>query len=522
MKKYSIIVATALASLTAFTSCDDTNDCGCACNVPVIESVEKLSEAGVNIAGNVEAGSYVALLGHNLGDVTSIQFGDRVVAVKPAYRTDNSIILQIPSVTKSCVGTLITSACPTGYAMNQLTIIIGTPTVYMMYNEFAADGDTLMLRGANFVGDQMQVDFKLIDGQTATIGGESIILPSNDGSQMYVVVPAGAAAQQQLVVRNAAENKESVCNIIFRDTRNLLIDFDTPDLLAKTSQTGQLDKLADGTYSMSELEWYNEVPALYSTTGGANKFGVFQKPGDWKDIAFAPEAYGASEGYRSVFGVFTDEIIANPASAADYLVKFEVRVPKSNPTYMMCLAMGFMGGAEKTGNSVRAYGAGLQMSKVNWDKSDAEAGWKVAGAEDFYTYEGKWMTVQMPMSEFIWSLANGNYITSAQNFTEGNFSKDSDKDFFGDPVNKSAYVAKYAADLTDEDGLFDRFGGFAISYNPYDSPENENAKNIDSHFAIDNIRIVPNDGNGAYYPKLGWGVPRQHYFEAPRKNAFGN
>ena len=58
MKKYSILVASALASLTTFTSCDDTNDCGCACNVPVIESVEKLDQAGVNIAGNVEAGTY--------------------------------------------------------------------------------------------------------------------------------------------------------------------------------------------------------------------------------------------------------------------------------------------------------------------------------------------------------------------------------------------------------------------------------------------------------------------------------
>ena len=92
MKKYSIIVASALAALTSFTSCDDTNDCGCACNVPVIESIERLDSAGINVAGRVEAGTYVALLGQNLGDVTSVQFGDKIVAIKPAYRTDNSLI----------------------------------------------------------------------------------------------------------------------------------------------------------------------------------------------------------------------------------------------------------------------------------------------------------------------------------------------------------------------------------------------------------------------------------------------
>ena len=123
------------------------------------------------------------------------------------------------------------------------------------------------------------------------------------------------------------------------------------------------------------------------------------------------------------------------------------------------------------------------------------------------------------MDEFMWNFSNGNYITSAQNFTEGKFDGESDQPFFGDPTHVS-YVQKYQSKLSDDDELYEFFGGFAISFNPYDGPQNSGNKN--SHFAIDNIRIVPNDGNGAYYPKLGWGVPRQHYFEAPRKSAFAN
>jgi len=523
MKKYSIIVASALASLTAFTSCDDSNDCGCACNVPVIESVESLTEAGVNIAGNVEAGTYVALLGQNLGDVTSIQFGDRTVAIKPAYRTDNSIILQIPTVTKSCVGTLITSACPTGYAMNQLTIVIGTPTVYMMYNEFVADGDTLMLRGSNFVGDQMQVDFTLIDGQVYTAQGADVTLPSADGSQLYVKVPAGAAPRQFLKVRNAAEGKESICNIMFRDNRNMLIDWDTNTDVVYA--TGAIVKQVDGSYQMvsETIDWLDEIPQLYSAVPGKNKCGIFRDADAWEGILYAPDA--ESEETRTVFGPFKNDIIANPSSASNYLVKFEVRVPASAPTKMMCLALGFATGAQEVKSApdqIRPYCAGLQMSKIDWDKSSAEEGWKLQGAANFSTYQGKWMTVQIPMDEFIWNFQNGNYITSAQNFTEGKFDNESDKQFFGDGITRASYVSKFQSFLTKEDNMFEKFSAFAVSFNPYDGPQNASSENKNSHFSIDNIRIVPNDGNGAYYPKLGWGVPKQHYFEAPRKSVFAN
>lgn len=520
MKKYSLIVATALASISAFTSCDDTNDCGCSCNIPVIESVEKLDAPGVNISGAVEAGSYVAILGKNLGDVTSIQFGDRNVAVKSAYRSDNSILIQIPSVTKSCIGTLITDACPMGFMMPQLSIIIGTPTVYMMYNEFAADGDILMLRGSSFVGEQMQVDFALENGTIYTAQGPDITLPSSDGSQMYVRVPWGAKAQQLLTVRNAAEGKESICGIIFRDTRNILVDFDTN--VNMVSSTGAIAKGVDGSYSVAGLEWAAEVPALYTASPTKiNNYGVLHDADNWEGFSFAPEANGeVYDDVRSVYGIFKEEIKQNPASALNYLVKFEVWVPESNPTNQMVVTMGFTSAATGTPDAIRPYCAGLQMSKISWDKNSPDEGWKIASASNFSTYAGNWMTVQVPMSEFMWNFANGNYITSAQNFTEGNFGNDSDKDFFGDPTNKLGYVTKFADRLSDDDDLYDNFGGFNMSFNPYDGNQNTSAVNKNAHFAIDNIRIVPNDGNGAYYPKLGWGTPKQHYFEAPRKGVF--
>jgi hypothetical protein len=521
MKKYSIIVASALAALTSFTSCDDTNDCGCACNVPVIESIERLDSAGINVAGRVEAGTYVALLGQNLGDVTSVQFGDKIVAIKPAYRTDNSLILQIPSVSKSCVATLVTSSCPTGYAMNQMTIVVGTPTVYMMYNEFAADKDTLMLLGSSFVGEAMEVDFVREGQVVSTVKGSDIILPKDDGSEMYVVVPNGVGSDLNLVVRNANEGKSSTCGIIFRNTRNLLIDWDTN--MDKVFETGAVKKQADGSYAMVSdvLDWLDEVPNLYTKGEGQNKFGVL-RCADYESICFAPELY-TENGHPYVLGGYLPDVQANPSSFANYLIKFEVRAPKSNPTKGLVLAVGFLnavGGvnSSETPQEVRKYCAALQMSKIDWDKNNGGE-WQPAKVSEFSTYNDKWMTVQIPMSELLWNLESMNYATCAQNFTEGNITDEALKCFANSDMK--SYVSKHIVDWASDDAIFDRYGGLAIVVNEWDFPNyNKSKTNNDSHFTIDNVRIVPNDGNGACYPKLKWGTPQQHYFEAPRKSAY--
>lgn len=518
MKKYSILVAAAIASLTAFTSCDDMNECGCECSVPVITNVEKLDEAGVSIAGSVEAGSYVAIMGSNLGNVTAIRFGDRTVSIKPAYRSENTLIVQVPSVTKSCIGTLITNNCPEGYPNQALSIVIGTPTVYMMYNEFVADGDWLKLKGSSFVGDQMCVDFVMSDGTSATVSGADIKLIGNNGDEMHVKVPAGAAFSQNFVVRNAAENKASVCPIMFRDYRNVLTDFDA--ITNYMFGSGAIEKDAEGIYSLAygdeKTAWTSTVPANYSPTG-VNNFGVFNNADGWQNISFVPGALTADN--PTVFGPnFLPLIQADPASVNNYVVKFEMYVPKEFPTNYLVYTLGFSAANDDGCGESRAFCAGVQQSAITWNKDNPETGWEYEKASDFST-DG-WMTVTVPMSEFMWNFQLKNYPAFAQNISEGDWGNADLQAAFGDSDNHTNYAQANQEAFGNSRKEKSKWGSLIMQINPYDGPKNAEAINKAAHIAIDNLRVVPNDGNGAIYPKTAFGKPSQHYYDNPRIKAF--
>lgn len=521
MKKYSILVATALASLAGFTSCDDVNDCGCDCSVPVIDKVENLNTKET-IKGEVEAGSYVAILGSNLGSVTAIDFGGKIVSIKPAYRTDNSIVLQIPVVSKSCVGKLITESCPSGFKKKALTTVVGTPEVYMAYNEFVGDGGTLKIKGASFVGDDMQAIFRSQDGTETVVSGSNLEIKNNDGTEMYVTIPNGLGENLTLIIRNNAEGKECVAPFLFRDCRNLLCDFESEESLFYTTKCGIVDKTADGAYNLFDNllaldEAWADIEEGYSRNKATrNQFGTVRGAAEFEGIIFAPDFVEEQDEVRSVYGSFKKQIQSNPDLASNFVVKFEVNVDKDAPTNGMCLAMGFTGSANDFEGTCRKYCATLQMSEVDWDKPQ-EGGWTPKGAKDFNT-DG-WMTVTVPMSEFIWNFEKKNYTTSAENFSKGDFSAEGDQEAFGDPEHRT-YVQKYSSMLSNDDDMFDYFGGFSICMSSYDFSLNPSVKNNTSRFAIDNVRIVPNDGNGAIYPKLGFGIPTQHYATAPRTKMF--
>lgn len=382
--------------------------------------------------------------------------------------------------------------------------------VYMAYNEFVADGGLLQLRGKGFEGESLEVDFQMKDGSVKTVKGSDITLLNKN--LMSVKVPEGTGESFPIVIRNVATGDEAKSSFLFRDTRNLLIDFDSNLDLAYS--TGAFEKGKDGSYNATDSIGWNNLEENYSVTGKRNQFGVLHDPENWEAISFSPEAGGAVyDEVRSVFGPFKELVKANPASAKDYVVKFEVNVPKDSPTNCMTLSLGFTSAGEEVADQVRSYNAFLQMSAINWSK-DVPEGWMLVSSSEFYT-DG-WMTVTIPMSEFMWNVTNGNYIVSAHKFSEGDFSNEADQQFFGDPVNHLPYVEKYSSRLTNDDDLSDYFGGFAITFNPYDGPRNSQK----TKFAIDNIRIVPNDGNGAIYPKLKYGIPSQHYYMAPRRQAF--
>ena len=179
--------------------------------------------------------------------------------MKPAYRTENTLVFIVPTVSKSCQGTLITSSCPNGYAQSKLSVVVGAPTAYMFYNEFVPDGEYLKVKGNSFVGDQLEVDFVGKDGSAIAVSGDNLVKKGDDGTELWVKVPENVAESHPVTFKNNAEGKSTVSKIYFRDTRNMLIDFDNnvdrayATGIYKKNKAGDEYSIADSSYDGNKL-----------------------------------------------------------------------------------------------------------------------------------------------------------------------------------------------------------------------------------------------------------------------------
>ncbi len=512
MKKIIVLLAAAFAAMSTFTSCDDVTDCGCECSQPVVSKVELLDSAGVDYSNkSIPAGSAIVVMGENLGDVVAVKFGNKTADLKPAYRTENTLVFVVPTVTKSCQGMLVTSSCPNGYVQSKLSIVVGAPTAYMFYNEFVASGDYLKVKGSSFVGDSLEVDFVGTDGKTKAVSGSDLIKKDEDGTELWVKVPADVAESHPVTFVNKAEGKSSVSKIYFRDTRNMLVDFDKnikyTYSIGDSSAAGENYSVADYTYNGQKLT--SLISNNYSTSA-VNNYAIFGKTDDWKAIIYAPNS-GEEDllPNSNVFGTFLTDGVTRRAE--DYVLKFEVYVPSAYPLQGVTLTIGFTRADESTMNNFRKYCAIVNFSKVlSWGKNTTP--WSVATVENMST-DG-WMTVTVPMSEFKWNLKDGGYAHCAQNILTGSvMSTDDLAKLYGDATTMNDYVNEYPT-LTDTK----KYGGLTIAY----ATDDQAYKNQGKFFmAVDNVRIVPDDGNGAIYPRLKYGEATQHYISAPRTKAFG-
>jgi hypothetical protein len=522
MKKNIVLLAAFFAAMTAFTSCDDVTDCGCECSQPIVNRVELLDSAGVDYTNkSIPAGSAIVVMGENLGDVVAVKFGDKSADLKPAYRTDNTLVFVVPNVTKSCQGTLITSSCPNGYVQDHLSIVLGAPTAYMFYNEFVPDDSILKVKGSSFVGDQLEVDFIADNGtDTLKVSGSDLSVKDAEGTELWVKVPKGVGCSHPVIFKNNAEpasRNKSVSKILFRDTTNMLINFDSN--VGFLLNSGNVGKDAAGHYnpvdsiSPAGVTYGSLVPENYHRGNTKNAYGIFYQNDDWKAIQYAPK------NQSLVFGKYTDDALKNPKN---YAVKFEVYVPEAYSMEGVTFALGFTSDREKDMTPPRKYSAELNFSPISWNKP-AGAAWTVAKAGSFYT--SGWMTVTVPLDEFIWNIALKTYITDAQNLAGNKYADITDaSDLYGDglndgnPYSHQNYVSYIQTKGIGAEDLFMYLGGFSIVCGSSDQPATDGS----FIFAIDNVRIVPQDGNGAVYRKLDWGKPYQHYIDAPLTRSFSN
>lgn len=388
------------------------------------------------------------------------------------------------------------------------------PCVTMCDNEMAVK--TLNIVGVNL---SKPLKAKFWDGT-----GHNIIATTEDGSivvydqnRAKITIPEGVADNGTIVFEN--EFGEAETNFIFRDTRNLLITHDDPEYLNLFNQDRPREEYYsewnDSTIKMPDafIELKESIRKSENTRGD---FSVFWDVDGYSALTYSPNGESNPKGvmpkYPTPFGCFSESIASGETSFNDYVIKFEVYVPKDYPIEGNGLAIGFYD-SDVQWNFIRSYCAFWQPSKADFAK-DADGVWQNSASFDYWTSFDDWMTITIPMDELRFDFLSKNYYCAPQTDRRIIDSLDEEYVGYGDKENGLPFFdlpqnAKFASQLLGSKVKSIQGIGFVLGET--DQPN----KSSRPFIAVDNLRIVPKDNNGAVYPMLKWGQPTRDFYISP-------
>lgn len=502
MKKINFLAISAVAAMCGFTSCDDKNECGCDCNQPIVERIEMVNNPGVSIPldSAIAAGNTVALFGENLGSVKAIYFAEEKAELKPAFVTDNTIVFTVPTVYSTCKARFVTAACQAGFEGYPI-VKVSPATVTMIYNEFASD--TIKLKGNSFIAsEENPVDVYFYgEGDELIKSPKTVVISENE---IAAAIPEGVVDTKPIRVTNVAAPTVELASdsrLLFRDKRNVLVDFEPGndvlfmkgDTISGKYPSMEVGKCGEGYGYLNDKNWSSDA-AFISYQPYLPEFAIYDES-------------------VTVFGDFASKIKAGEYDINNFCVKFEINVPEDKKMMFDVMTIGFTDGKNNTKEKFRNYAAYLNTCEPNLDTNkDGVQSINPKGCKKSF-YTNGWMTVCIPFSEFIFNAAAKSYGSSYANVILGDFSKEKDYEILGDPANIGSYVSKRSYSEYYKNPMHPNFwGGFILGFTPSDGGDTDHT---DFAMGIDNIRIVPYDGNGAFYPALKFGVPACHFYDAP-------
>ena len=134
-----------------------------------------------------KGGNLYQIVGTNLGSVTQITFNGVVAYFNPAYITNNSVIVTLPTTApfgSSQAGELVLTTLH-GAAKYKFTVVQPPPTILSFNPVAAAVGDTVTINGL------------VLDNATSVkFGTVAAKIVGNTSTQLKVLVPAGVVSAQ--------------------------------------------------------------------------------------------------------------------------------------------------------------------------------------------------------------------------------------------------------------------------------------------------------------------------------------
>ena len=401
MKLYNLnrsLFAVVLAAVSAgFTSCSDEPDkyevAGGTPTIDYIRPVDVASKDSLLTSAALE--NTICIVGRNLRSITGIDFNDQEAVLNTSYMTDNTIIVTVPKTIPNVVTDkmyLITSGKDT--LSYDFKVTVPAPTINGMSNEWADPGEEVTINGDYFLDyDNCHLSIKV--GDDYTIPYEDLKITQ---TSIKFNMPEDMPKHEPINITTI--NGTTKAGFQYMDNRGMLFDFDTP------CYTGEV---------LGNHGWHNRTITKDDTSLSGNYMVLgettLDKDGKWNDGNFSFEYWPGNWQDPETYS--THPRIQDLADFSDWKnmsLKFEMCIPKDNSWSAAPMQIYFGSTSQvSTGNAgvQDIYGsvlAGCNNTFFHEKKKLARAlymPWQ--NQEDkLYNTEGKWVTVTLPLADFIY------------------------------------------------------------------------------------------------------------------------
>lgn len=398
------LFAVALATVSAgFTSCEDEPDkYEVAGGTPTIDYVRPVDAASKDsLLTGASLNNTICIVGRNLRSVTKINFNDQAAVLNTSYMTDNTIIVTVPKTIPGKVTDKIYFITNNNDTLDySFKTVVPAPTINGMSNEWAAPGEEVTIKGDYFLDyDDSHLTIKV--GDNYTIPYEDLKISLNS---IRFNMPEDMPKHEPITITTI--NGTTKAGFRYMDNRGMLFDFDTPwkeggEVLGNNGWHNRTIT-SDGTSLSGNYMVLGETAMGSDGKWNDGNFSFEYWPGSWQD----PETYSSRPRMQD---------LADFSDWKNMSLKFEMCIPKDNSWSAAPMQIYFGSVAQVSlGNAgvKDIYGNVLAGANNTFLKEQGKLAratympWQ--NTEDkLYNTEGKWVTVTIPLANFIYDF-DGN------------------------------------------------------------------------------------------------------------------
>lgn len=392
-----------VAAGAGFTSCEDEPDkyevTGGTPTIDYVRPVDAASKDSLLTAASLN--NTICIVGRNLKSVTQINFNDQSAVLNTSYMTDNTIIVTVPKAIPNEVSDkiyFITNKQDT--VAYDFKTIVPAPTINSMSNEWAAPGEEVTIKGDYFLDyDNSHLTIKV--GDNYTIPYEDLKISQNS---IRFNIPEDMPKHEPITITTI--NGTTKAGFRYMDNRGMLFDFDTPwkeggEVLGNNGWHNRTIT-SDGTSLSGNYMVLGETAMGSDGKWNDGNFSFEYWPGSWQD----PETYSSRPRMQD---------LADFSDWKNMSLKFEMCIPKDNSWSAAPMQIYFGSVAQVSlGNAgvKDIYGNVLAGANKTFLKEQGKLARAIympwQNTEDkLYNTEGKWVTVTIPLANFIYDF-DGN------------------------------------------------------------------------------------------------------------------